>query len=80
MDTSGTHEAESNLNPLLDRLAQGRQITITRNGVPVARLVPIASGNGGNVKSIIQEVRRFRQGRSLGDLSIREMIEEGRRS
>jgi len=35
------HEAKSNLSRLLDLVLQGETITITRNGKPVAELVPV---------------------------------------
>lgn len=33
-------EAQETLNTLLDRVARGEEVVITRNGTPVARLVP----------------------------------------
>ena len=36
----GVHEAKTNLSRLLRRVAAGEEITITRGGEPVARLVP----------------------------------------
>lgn len=35
-----THEAKTNLSRLLDRVAEGEEITIARSGVPIAKLVP----------------------------------------
>jgi prevent-host-death family protein len=37
------HEAKTHFSRLLQRVASGEEITIARAGVPVARLVPIAS-------------------------------------
>jgi prevent-host-death family protein len=36
----GMHEAKSNLSKLVDRAIEGEEITITRNGTPVAKIVP----------------------------------------
>jgi prevent-host-death family protein len=36
----GVHEAKSTLSELLRRVALGEEVTITRGGEPVARLVP----------------------------------------
>lgn len=36
----GAFEAKNSLGALLDRVAQGEEIVITRHGKPVARLVP----------------------------------------
>ncbi len=35
------HEAKTHLSALLQRIAQGEEITIANRGVPVARLVPV---------------------------------------
>ncbi len=41
MDTVGAYEAKTHLAHLLDRVARGETLTITRRGHPVARLVPV---------------------------------------
>jgi antitoxin (DNA-binding transcriptional repressor) of toxin-antitoxin stability system len=66
------------LADLLDRVASGEEITITRHGVPVAKLVPV-TGNRKDVRMIVDTLLEFRRGLSLGGLSLRDMIEEGRR-
>lgn len=38
----GVHEAKTTLSELLRRVAMGEEVTITRGGEPVARLVPAA--------------------------------------
>ena len=40
MSEIGAFEAKNTLGALLDRVAQGEEIVITRHGKPVARLVP----------------------------------------
>ena len=40
----GVHEAKTNLSRLLQRVAAGEEIVITRRGTEVARLVPARSG------------------------------------
>lgn len=37
----GVHQAKTTLSQLLRRVAAGEEITITRSGEPVARLVPV---------------------------------------
>lgn len=39
------HEAKTKLSQLVQRAQAGEEITITRNGTPVARLVPVAATN-----------------------------------
>jgi prevent-host-death family protein len=78
MQTVGSYEAKTHLPALLDRVAQGEEITITRHGVPVAILIPASGAKKPDVASTIRAMLEFRKGRRLGGLSIREMIEEGR--
>ena len=40
MDSIGAYEAKTHLPRLLNRIARGESLTITRHGRPVARLVP----------------------------------------
>ena len=41
MERIGAYEAKTHLPRLLDRVARGESLTITRHGKPVARLVPV---------------------------------------
>jgi prevent-host-death family protein len=80
MQSVGACEAKTHLPQLLDRVARGEEIPITRNGRPVARLVPEPAEENPDIRSIIAQIREFRKGRKLGgDVVIRELIEEGGR-
>lgn len=79
MKTVGAYEAKTHLPQLLELVAKGEKITITKHGVPVAILQPAGSSKSKPVREVIDQLKRFRIGRRLGALSIREMIEEGRR-
>jgi prevent-host-death family protein len=79
MATFGIYEARTRWSEVIDRVAKGEEITITRHGTPVAKLVP-ANGQGKlSVAGAIQELRRFRRKHKLRGLTIKQMIEEGRR-
>ncbi|HEX7379941.1 MAG TPA: type II toxin-antitoxin system prevent-host-death family antitoxin [Pirellulales bacterium] len=79
MRSVDAYEAKTHLPRLLDQVARGEEIQITRNGRPVARLVPEPAP--ADIESLIGEMRQFRKGRRLGDgLTVRDLIEEGRRS
>jgi prevent-host-death family protein len=82
METVGSFEAKTHLPQLLDRVARGEEITITRHGKPVARLVPTQPAKPKpDVRRLIEEMRAFRKGNTLGEgLTIRDLIDEGRRS
>ncbi|TAK27785.1 MAG: type II toxin-antitoxin system prevent-host-death family antitoxin [Chloroflexota bacterium] len=81
MRTVGAYEAKTHLPRLLDEVAKGETITITKHGVPVAVLAPIPAQQRTDVGKLIDEWRAYREEHNitLGGLSIREMIEEGRR-
>ncbi|MBA2617711.1 MAG: type II toxin-antitoxin system prevent-host-death family antitoxin [Rubrobacter sp.] len=80
MRTVGSYEAKTHLPRLLDEVAGGEEITITKHGVPVAVLVPPPEKKRRSTREVIEELREFRKGVRLGDdLTIRDLIEEGRR-
>jgi len=79
MKTVGTFEAKTHLNELLQRVSKGETIRITRRGVPVAKLVPDEEGGKKDLKKIVREIREISKGASLKGLTIRELINEGRR-
>ena len=74
----GSYEAKTHLSRLLEQVAKGERITITKHGVPVAMLVPANPEVHADPAEVVAELRRFRSGRRLGDESLRSMIEEGR--
>lgn len=78
MSEVGAYEAKTHLPRLLERVARGERITITRHGVPVAMLVPAGSPASADPGELIDELRRFRKGRTLGDLRLRDLIDQGR--
>ena len=77
MQRIGAYEAKTRLAELLDRVEQGERFLLTRHGVPVAMLVPVGARQPAS--EVIEELRRFRQGRKLGGIAVRELLEEGRR-
>ncbi len=79
MDTIGTFEAKTHLTRLLDRVAAGEQITITRHGTPIARLVPVKPANSRQIRQTIAKLKEFSKGQTLGSLKIKDLINEGRR-
>lgn len=78
----GSSEAKTHLPALLERVARGETITITEHGRPIAQLVPVPPEQKPDVRQAIEEMKRFQreEAPTLGDdLSIRQLIEEGRR-
>ena len=81
MTTIASAEAQSALPQLLQRVAQGEEIVITEGGKPVAKLAPYIMAERPDSSRIIEDFKAYsrKQGRTLGDLTARELIEEGRR-
>ena len=79
MESVGAYEAKTHLPKLLERVAKGERITITKHGVPVAVLQPYDPQKNVDVEHVAAQLRHFRQGNTLAGLTIRELIEEGRR-
>jgi prevent-host-death family protein len=109
MQTVGAYEAKTHLPKLLEQVARGEAITITKHGVPVALLTPIPhvvesnldvdldalstsvsplrslTQRSGRLKrnqdlaSVIADLRALKRETSLDGLTIRELMEEGRR-
>jgi prevent-host-death family protein len=79
METVGAFEAKTHLSELLDRVANGETIQITKRGRPVALLTPPASAERPDPKRLVAEILESRKGRKLGRISLRALIEEGRR-
>ena len=79
MFTIGSFEAKTHFAALLERVAHGEIIKITKRGVPIAKLVPTESNQTSDRQKLALEIREFRQGVRLDGLNIRDLINEGRR-
>jgi len=79
MQTIGAYEAKTSLSKLLERVNKGEKISITKHGVTVAILQPPTIAKKTNPGQAIEALRMFRDKHSLKGISLREMIEEGRR-
>jgi len=79
MTTVGAFDAKTHLNALLKRVSKGEVIRITRRGVPVAKLVPADFGDREDAREVVRQLRNLRKNATLGKISIKELINEGRR-
>ncbi len=77
--TVGAYHAKTHFSELLERVEGGEEVTITRHGTPVAKLVPVhKTATPAQRAAAIREWRATAAGLSLGGLKIRDLIEEGR--
>jgi prevent-host-death family protein len=79
MKTIGAFEAKTHLSELLDLAAVGERITITRRGKAVAVLVPAIEESALTPAEAAAALKALRRGVTLDGLSVRALIEEGRR-
>ena len=76
----GAYDAKTRFSELLARVETGEEITITRHGTPVARLVPVRKKSTAQDRRVaIQRWRESSRQLSLGNLRLRDLIAEGRR-
>ena len=76
----GAYDAKTHFSELLARVAKGEEVTITRHGAAVARLVPVRDKTSVQQRrSAIEAMRKLAQGCRLRGLKIKNLINEGRR-
>lgn len=83
MATVGAFEAKTKLSELLDMVERGEEVTITRHGEPVARLVPVrAVDEQARLRNLISEIKQTRAESGLSRTTVDEILawrKEGRR-
>jgi prevent-host-death family protein len=77
----GTFHAKTHFSQLLERVAKGEEITITKHDHPVARLVPADRPSREHVATIFRRMDALRQSlpKPKGKESLKDLINEGRR-
>jgi prevent-host-death family protein len=75
----GAFEAKNTFSELLEQVRRGAEITITKHDRPVARLVPAVQSRLEERRQAAAELRAMSARYSLEGLSLRSLIDEGRR-
>ena len=79
-NTVGAYEAKTHFSELLEKVESGEEITITRHGTPVARMIPVRRlTTPEERRAAIARWAASSKGLSLRGLKIRDLINEGRR-
>ena len=79
-NTVGAYEAKTHLSELLERVEAGEEITITKHGAPVAKLVPVKKEVRPEERvAAIDRIQKLATGLSLGGLKVKDLIRKGRR-
>ena len=83
MDTVGVFEAKTHFSEIIDRVVQGgAEMVITRHGKPVAKIVPFSGRTPERQAEIVAAIAglfRLREKQSLKGISIRALIDDGRK-
>ena len=76
----GASDAVANFSTILQRVETGEEITITRDGSPVARLVPMRPiVSAERRREAITAMRQLASRNRLASLRVKDMIAEGRK-
>ncbi len=85
MGTVTALEAKTRFGELLERVARGEEIVITRHDKPVARMIPEGGSSLDTVRQAAQNLRKLSQEiaqqkgfKPITDKEIRDAINEGR--
>ena len=86
MSSVTAFEAKTRFGELLDRVAKGEEVVITRHDKPVARMVPEGVPSLADVRVAVAGLRelrneirdRFKGKAKLSDAEVRAAIDEGR--
>ena len=74
-----TADAKNKLSALLDEVARGGEVIITKRGVPIAKLVPVVpSFDREKARRAAAGLREASRGTTLGGIKIKDLIDEGR--
>ena len=74
-----TADAKNRLSALLSEVARGGEVTITKRGVPVARLVPATpSFDREKARRAAAGLLEASRGTKLDGLAIKDLVDEGR--
>lgn len=79
MITVGAFEAKTHLSSLLDKVAAGEEVVITKHGKAVARLVGAQALDRSRAQEAFEQLKTLRKTTTLGDLSWKALRDEGRR-
>ncbi len=77
--TVGAFEAKTHLSTLLDRVAGGEEVVITKHGKPVARLVSAEQIDRRRAAEAVDKLKLLRKGTTLGGIPWKTLRDEGRR-
>ena len=72
-------DAKNRLSALVEEVIRGSEVTITRRGIAVAKLVPVLpSFDQDKARQTAEALRAVSRGAKLAGIPIKELVDEGR--
>jgi prevent-host-death family protein len=78
MITIGAFKAKTHFSTLLERVASGEEVVITKHGKPIARLISAGTFDRKRADEAFERLKALRRGTTLGGLSWKALRDEGR--
>ena len=78
METIGSFEAKTHWSSLLDKVALGQEIVITKRGRPIARLIPEIVEDTDQISTAISTLKAMCKGVILAGLDWKNLRDVGR--
>jgi len=79
MRTIGTFDAKTHFSALIEQVEKGEQVTITKHGKPVAKLIPTSLKNPEQARLAIQRIESLSKNLKLKGLDWKSLRDQGRR-
>ncbi|MBU2743232.1 MULTISPECIES: type II toxin-antitoxin system Phd/YefM family antitoxin [Acidithiobacillus] len=79
MPEIGAYEAKTHLSEILDRVRQGERFIITKHGQAVAELQPPKGQGTEERRAAVARLKAFQASHDLQGVSLRELIDAGRK-
>lgn len=75
----GAYEAKTQFSALLERVAAGEDVIITKHGQPIARLTKVGAADKDEVDAAIDRIKELRKGITTGEGGWKALRDEGRK-
>jgi prevent-host-death family protein len=75
----GSYELKTHLSEVLDAVANGQAVTVTRHGKPIARTLPPEPARRPEVSAAVQGLMTYPRTPLPKGVSIKSLIDQGRR-
>ena len=75
----GAFEAKTQFSALLERVAAGEDVIITKHGRPIARLTKADVADKAEIDAAIKRIKELRKGTTIGEGGWKAARDEGRK-